>query len=197
MGIPLWYIILYVTRVQTMCKLYTSIYGLQQASRQWNSKICKSLIYFDFYQLKLDYSLFLEESSDNMIMLLIYIDDIIISSSSFFYIEAVKGFSSTRFKLKDFGTLKYFIGLDITFSKQGIILSQRNYALQILEDVGFLATKPNDIYMGLMQWISLNQGKPLDDPLQYQGLIGRLICSTLSQPISLMLYASSVSTWIS
>lgn len=43
-----------------------------------------------------------------MKVLLINVDNIIISSLSLFEIIAVKRFMSTKFKLKDLGTFKYF-----------------------------------------------------------------------------------------
>lgn len=57
-----------------------------------------------------------------MKVLLINVDNIIISSSSLFEIIAVKRFMSTKFKLKDLGTFKYFQGLDIACIALRIIL---------------------------------------------------------------------------
>ena len=49
----------------------------------------------------------------SIIILLIYVDDILIGSN---YVDAVnefKLFLDNKFKLKDLGTLKYFLGLEV------------------------------------------------------------------------------------
>ena len=38
--------------------------------------------------------------------------------------------------------LKYFLGVEIMRSKQGSLLSQRKYALDMLSEIGKLGTKP-------------------------------------------------------
>ena len=43
-----------------------------------------------------------------------------------------------QFHIKDLGYLKYFLGLEVVRSKNGIVISQCKYTLEILEDVGFL-----------------------------------------------------------
>lgn len=49
-----------------------------------------------------------------------------------------------QFKLKDLGNLKYFLGIEISRTKRGVAISQRKYALEILEDMGYLAVKPTN-----------------------------------------------------
>ena len=57
-------------------------------------------------------------------------------------IEDTKLFLKNQFQLKDLGQLKYFLGIEVAWSNKGITLSQRKYALKILEDVGYLRAKP-------------------------------------------------------
>ncbi|KAL6183657.1 hypothetical protein ACLB2K_045068 [Fragaria x ananassa] len=86
-------------------------------------------------------------------------------------------------RIKDLGQLKYFLGIEVARSKAGIALSQRKYALEILEDTGFLASKPStfpvdDHNLALTQ----TGGELLADPSQYHRLVGRMIYLTITRP---------------
>ncbi|RVW80772.1 Retrovirus-related Pol polyprotein from transposon RE1 [Vitis vinifera] len=63
---------------------------------------------------------------------------------------------------KDLGKLKYFLGIEIAQSSSGVVLSQRKYALDILEETG--------------------QGEPLGDPGRYRRLVGKLNYLTITRP---------------
>lgn len=80
------------------------------------------------------------------------------------------------------GQLKYFLGIEVERSKQGLGLCQRKYALAILEDAGFLGAKPSRFPVD--QGLSLTQtnGDLLKDPSQYRRLVGRLIYLTITRP---------------
>ena len=158
------------------------IYGLKQASRQWYSKFSYSLLQFGFRQSKSDYSLFIKGSCSSFVALLVYVDDIIITTPSHQAIDSMKSFLHSQFKLKDLGTLKYFLGLEIARSTKGIVLSQRHYTLQLLEDTGFLACKPAIIPMDPKMQLTATDGDVLTDISQYRRLIGRLLYLTLSRP---------------
>ncbi len=51
---------------------------------------------------------------------------------------------ATEFEMKNLGGLKYFLGIEVARSKQGICLSQRKYILDLLSEVGLLECKPAD-----------------------------------------------------
>lgn len=115
-----------------VCRLHKSIYGLKQASRQWYSKLSSFIIQLGFKQSKSDYSLFIRGSGSDFVALLVYVDDIILTGPSIQIIDSVKLVLNQQFKLKDLGSWKYFLGLEIARSFTGIVLSQRNYTLKLL-----------------------------------------------------------------
>ena len=62
-------------------------------------------------------------------------------------IVAIKKFLHSQFHLKDLGDLKYFLGIEVYSSKNGIFISQRKYALEIIKDAGLLGATPIDTPM--------------------------------------------------
>ena len=115
-------------------------------------------------------------------MLLVYIDDIILAGSDLSILTNVKHALQSLFKLKDLGSLKYFLGLEIAKSSTGIFLSQRKYTLSLLDETGFLASKPTTLPMDPNLKINQSDGELLQDITQYRRLIWRLSYLTLTRP---------------
>jgi hypothetical protein len=165
-----------------VCKLNKSLYGLKQTSRQWFAKFSSALLEFNFIQSKADYTLFTRHQNSSFIALLVYVDDIIIASNDVMAVSQLIDVLHARFQLKDLGSLKFFLGLEIARTKDGISLSQRKYALEILEDTDFLASKPAKFPMEPNAKLSKTSGSPLSDPSSYRRLVGRLLYLTISRP---------------
>ncbi|KAL6177813.1 hypothetical protein ACLB2K_049335 [Fragaria x ananassa] len=135
-----------------VCRLHKSLYGLKQASRQWFIKLSLALRAAGFTQSCLE------------------------------EIASIKDSLSRQFKLKDLGNLKYFLGIEVARSRQGIALSQRKYALEILEDAGFLAAKPSRFPVDQNLALTQTRRELLSDPSQYRRLVGRMIYLTITRP---------------
>lgn len=57
-------------------------------------------------------------------------------------IEEAKDTLCSRFKVNDLGKLRFFLGIEVLRSKSGILLNQRKYDLELLEDIGLSGSKP-------------------------------------------------------
>ena len=118
----------------------------------------------------------------SFVTLLVYVDDIIITGADSQSIDQLKSLLNSQFKLNDLGSLKYFLGLELVRSHKGIFLSQRNYSLQLLEDIGFLANKPAILPMEPHLQLNSIDGDLLPDATLYRRLVGRLLYLTVSRP---------------
>lgn len=112
-------------RQHKVCRLIKSLYGLKQASRQWNIKLTATLLSAGFTQSSYDYSLFTLKKSEGMVVILVYVNDLLITVNNIDMINAAKGTLHKQFKLKDLGELKYFLGIEVLRSASGVILNQR------------------------------------------------------------------------
>ncbi|CAM8951451.1 unnamed protein product [Rhodiola kirilowii] len=106
-----------------VCRLHKSLYGLKQASRQWFSKFSKALISYGFKSSLNDYSLFTLHKNQDYVALLVYVDDIILTRTPQLLIDQVKHFIDSKFKIKDLGTLRFYLGIKVARSKSGIFLN--------------------------------------------------------------------------
>ena len=76
-------------------------------------------------------------------------DDIVIKGNGQDGIRKLKQHIFNHFRTKDLGKLKYFLGIEITQSNSNVVMSQRKYVLDILEEPGMLDYKPVDTPMDL------------------------------------------------
>ena len=71
------------------------------------------------------------------------------------------------FKLKELGDLKYFLGLQIAKSKQGIHLCQQKYNTKLLTHTLFFTAKPKLVIDHLI-WLNDANGEELSEPSLYR-----------------------------
>ncbi|KAG7546386.1 Integrase catalytic core [Arabidopsis suecica] len=165
-----------------VCRLKKSIYGLKQASRQWFLKFSECLLKMGFIKGHGDHTLFVRCSGSDFLAILVYVDDIVIASTTEGAATQLTDALKASFKLRDLGPLKYFLGLEIARTSEGISICQRKYALELLASTGMLACKPSSIPMIPNLKLSKTDGELLDNKEQYRSLVGRLMYLTITRP---------------
>ena len=72
-----------------------------------------------------DHTLFIKHSVAGAVAaLLVYVDDIIVTGNDEREKHEVKQRLTTKFEIKELGKLKYFLNIEVTYSTQGIFISQ-------------------------------------------------------------------------
>ncbi|KAL1205729.1 Retrovirus-related Pol polyprotein from transposon RE2 [Cardamine amara subsp. amara] len=171
-------------------KLRKAIYGLKQSPTAWYHKLSFTLTAKGFRRSEADHTLFTSQSAQGIVVVLVYVDDLIISGNDQAGIQETKLFLKSVFDIKDLGELKYFLGIEICRSPEGLFLSQRKYSLDLLKETGKIGSKPaktplEDGYK-VRRKGEKGQEDPLDkpfhDPAQYRRLVGKLIYLTITRP---------------
>ncbi|KAK9109469.1 hypothetical protein Sjap_017529 [Stephania japonica] len=164
-----------------VCKLKRFLYGLKQASRQWNIKFTCKLHQYGFIQSPHDPCLFTLSKGAIFLALLVYVDDILLVGSSLDDLVLVKEFLHSQFTIKDLGQAHYFLGVELARSDTGLYLNQRKYVLDLLSDSGLtdckLATTP------LPRDAMFDLDSPLlHDADQFRRLVGQLLYLGFTRP---------------
>jgi len=98
-------------------------------------------------------------------------------------IAETKKYHKRYFVTKDMEKPKHFLEIEVAYQKHGLLLSQRKYALYLLEKTGLLGCKPTSTPMKANVHLWCDSSHPLDDPGQYKMLIEKLIYLTVTRPI--------------
>jgi len=89
---------------------------------------------------------------------------------------------TAKFEMKDLGKLKYFLGIEVAYSRQGIFISQRKYILDLLKDTGKLGCKTTEVPIEQNHRIGNDEENPKVEKTQYQRLVGKLIYLSHTRP---------------
>jgi hypothetical protein len=90
-----------------------------------------------------DHSLYVCKSDEGIVVITIYVDDLIVGGDNEKEVEHVKCLFKQKFDMKDLGELKFFLGIEVIRTLEGIWLLQRQYALDMLSKYGMVGCKPN------------------------------------------------------
>ena len=85
-------------------------------------------------------------------------------------------------EIKELGKLKYFLGIEVVYSTQGIFISQQKYVIDLLIETGKIGCKPVSTPMDPNHKLGEVKEKPVVDKRMHQRLVGRLIYFAHTRP---------------
>ncbi|XP_014660545.1 uncharacterized protein LOC106804288 [Setaria italica] len=162
--------------------LSRSLYGLRQAPRAWFTSFTNFITQIGFKQMRSDSSLFVFRDGVDTAYLLLYVDDMVLTASTSTLLQHIVGQLKTAFAIKDMGPVHYFLGINVHRDSSGFFLSQRHYAIELLERAGMCNCKPVATPADTKPKISSTDGKPLHDASFYRSMAGALQYLTITRP---------------
>jgi len=125
---------------------------------------------------------FVKSVNRNLAIVLVYVDDLIIIGDCKKEILLIKQNLSVHFQMKELGQLKHFLGLEIDYTDEGLVLHQKRYSKDLLKKFGMFNCKPISTPMKANAIVCALEGKDLEDATMYRQLVDSLIYLTLSRP---------------
>ncbi|KAI3513963.1 hypothetical protein L1887_12232 [Cichorium endivia] len=165
-----------------VCKLKKALYGLKQSPRAWFGKMAEFLEHNGYSSTTADASLFVKKFGSKVALILVYVDDLIITGDLEEMVTQLKENLCTRFHMKDLGRLKHFLGLELSYDDEGIILHQRKYCCDLLKRFEMVDCKPAVTPMDTNTKLFAEVGRELEDATVYRKMVGSLIYLTLTRP---------------
>ncbi|GAU30137.1 hypothetical protein TSUD_360300 [Trifolium subterraneum] len=152
-------------RPNHVCRLRKSLYGLKQAPRAWYKRFADYASSIGFSQSKCDHSLFIYKKDSDMVIT-------VVSWSN----------NVLRKVVQDLGPLSYFLGIAVTRHPQGLFLSQKKYAEDILTRDGTSSCKSCPTPVDTKSKMSAAHSVPYEDLSVYRSLAGALQYLTFTRP---------------
>ena len=97
--------------------------------------------------------------------------------------------------MTDLGLMKYFLGLEVTQTDQGIFICQHKYAIDILQRFKMDKCKPAKTPIALGTKLTKNDDEPVVNNTLYKQMVGSLMYLTPTRP-DLMYVISLISRFI-
>ncbi|KAA0039144.1 Beta-galactosidase [Cucumis melo var. makuwa] len=130
-----------------------------------------------------DHTLFPKASkTGKKAILIVYVDDIVLTGDDQTEISLLKQRMGDEFEIIDLENLKYFLGMEVARSKEGISVSQRKYTLDLLTETGMLGCRPADTPIEFNCKLGNSDDQVPVDKEQYQRLVGKLIYLSHTRP---------------
>jgi hypothetical protein len=166
-----------------VCRLHKSLYGLKQAPKAWHETLTACLVSAGYRKGDADPSLYILCNSDQdpPTYLILYVDDILIASASLDCVAAAKSMLSQKFKVKDLGEAKFFLGMQVEQMRdaggvlQSVKLHNAKSVAELLRDFGHSDAIPKATPLETGAKLSKECGVPLPADNRYRELVGKIL----------------------
>ena len=111
----------------------------------------------------------------DILIVSLYVDDLIYTGNSGKMMEDFKKDMMETYEMSDLGMLHYFLGIEVLQNDEGIFISQKKYAENILKKFGMHDSKPVATPLMPNEKQKINDGASKADPTLYRSLVGSLL----------------------
>ena len=162
-------------------RLRKALYGLKQAPRAWFSRLETYFRREGFEKSNYDHTLFFKKDGSKLLVVSVYVDDLILTGNDEDMCTKFKSSMKEEFEMTDMGKMKFFLGVEVLQSSEGIHISQKKYAKEVLERFNMWSC--NSVKNPIVPGTAISkEGSRVADATIYQQLVGCLMYLTVTRP---------------
>ena len=151
-------------------KLRKALYGLKQAPRAWYSQIDGYFNEKGFKRSLSEPTLYVKKNeAGDILIAAIYVDDLLFTGNNESMIKEFKSEMLKRYEMSDMGQLCHFLGIEIYQDVDGVFISQRKYAENILKNQHMFGCNYMDSPLSVNDKLKKEDGGKKVNAILYQG----------------------------
>lgn len=165
----------YENGTNKVCKLLKALYGLRESPRAWYECFDKYVTKLKFERSNVDYCLYTYGKEDERVYMLLYVDDLLICSKNKINIERLKKALMNKFKMKELGEIKEYLGISIdnNYRENVVTMNQTKYIESLARkyqiESGRLYSTPMETNL------KIEKADECNSRIKYRNLIGALL----------------------
>lgn len=116
----------------------------------------------------------MKKRGTDFLVVCLYVDDMIYMGSCETLVDEFKSCMMRRFEMSDLGLMHYFLGLEVKQCPDGIFISQRRYATDLLKWFILLNCKPMPTPINVNEKLMANDGTGMANARFFRSIVGGL-----------------------
>jgi len=84
--------------------------------------------------------------------------------------------------MEDLGDLRYFLGLEMVRTVQGLFVTQNKYVMDLIQEFDLVHSRPVKLHVDTKVKLTANSSTIMPQPNKYRRLVGKLLYLTLTRP---------------
>jgi len=115
-----------------ICLLIKTLYGLKQASREWNIELDTKLRRCGYVHLRSDPCIYIWQVGEDFAIITVWVNDLLLFAIMVILMEKMKTDIKSEWEVMDLGDPKKIVGIEITMGEDLITISSSKYIESIL-----------------------------------------------------------------
>lgn len=163
-------------------KLKKALYGLKQAPRTWYAEIDKYFSHSGFQKSQSEPTLYILKKGASILIVSLYVNDLIFTGNDEHLVQQFKKDMMSTYEMSDLGLLHYFLEIEVSQTENGIFISQKKYAENILKKLNLLGCKSVATPLIANEKMRKFDGAKKADAKKYRSLVGSFLYLTATRP---------------